>query len=228
MKFFNCKKISNHGLESFSMCTKQKMWPLTCMHYIAMFLNSCHCIKTLHITLNKVWKNTTIELLKTFSDPQITKELMHLNNSFWRKTGFSSWKQQAMKGLRTIMNVVTVQNKATALRHAHHRVNIVQLGFAVHILWRKMANESPDASVANIILNCWNLNQKHQQGNHKKFQSDEHKQVDSYKMLQVLNDLAMSKNPELVPWHSYKTMAWYFTCLLGSCSCYRHLSQTEM
>ena len=52
------------------------------LHYIAMFLNSCHCIKTLHITLNKVWKNTTIELLKTFSDPQITKELMHLNNSF--------------------------------------------------------------------------------------------------------------------------------------------------
>ena len=193
-----------------------------------MFLNSCHCIKTLHITLNKVWKNTTIELLKTFSDPQITKELMHLNNSFWRKTGFSSWKQQAMKGLRTIMNVVTVQNKATALRHAHHRVNIVQLQFAVHILWRKMVNRCPDASVTNIVLNCWNLNQKHQQGNHKKFQSDKHKQVDSYKMLQVLNDLAMTKNPELVPWHSYKTMAWYLTCLLGSCSCYRHLSQTEM
>ena len=72
---------------------------------------------------------------------------MHLNNFFWRKTEFSSWKQQAMNELRTIMNAATVQYKATALRHAHHHVNIVQLQFAVHILWRKMANGYPDASI---------------------------------------------------------------------------------
>ena len=39
-----------------------------------------------------------------------------------------------MNELGTIVNAATVQYKATALRHAHHHVNIVQLRFAVHIL----------------------------------------------------------------------------------------------
>ena len=82
---------------------------------------------------------------KGFSDPQIAQELMQLNNSFWGKTEFSCWKQQAMNELRTIMNAITVQYKATTgtspCKHC-----------TVHILWRKVANGYPDASVTNIIL----------------------------------------------------------------------------
>ena len=76
---------------------------LTCLLYASMSLNSCHFMKTSHLTLTKVWNNTTKELLKTSLDPQITKGLIQSGNSLQRKTGYSSWKQQAMKGLRALM-----------------------------------------------------------------------------------------------------------------------------
>ena len=64
--------------------------PYTCMHLhfrvpikIPVTLSE-HCI---HSTK---FKNTLIELLKTSTDPQISKGVDAPNNCFWRKEGYSS------------------------------------------------------------------------------------------------------------------------------------------
>lgn len=179
------------------------MWPPTCTQYIAMFLNSSHFIKTLHITLNKDSKNTMIDLLKAFSDPQITQELMQLNNSFWGKTEFSCWKQEAMNELRTIMNAITVQYKATTSTSPCKHCT-------VHILWRKMANGYPDANVTNIIL----LPVKILAKNMNKAITESSSLTNTnklivYNMLQVFNDLT-AKGNLFIPKLSSKTEQIYF------------------
>ena len=58
-------------------------------------------------------------------------------------------KCKCMHVLRGI-NAVTVQIKATTFGHVHHHVNIVQLRFALHLSWRKVARGYPGFKITRI------------------------------------------------------------------------------